>query len=110
MLLRLLLLLLTFPAFSQKVDGTIIWQKSGNLPRINGKYHLGVAGAFVGIHEEVLIMAGGANFPGKLPWEGGKKEFQHNIFVFKKSGDSLQIVRVSTQLPQAVAYLSLIHI
>lgn len=104
MLLRLLLLLLTFPAFSQKVDGPIIWQKSGNLPPINGKSNLGVAGAFVGIHEEVLIMAGGANFPGKLPWEGGKKEFLHNIFVFKKSGDSLQSVRVSTQLPQAVAY------
>lgn len=104
MLLRLLLLLLTLPAFSQTADGPIVWQKSGNLPPISGKANPGVAGAFVGIHEEILIIAGGANFPGKLAWDGGVKVFNRDIFVFQKTGDSLQSVPVSTQLPLAVAY------
>ncbi len=100
----LLITLLSVHAFSQKADEQIVWQKAGQLPAVAGKANLGVAGAFVGVDNEVLIVAGGANFPGKLPWEGGAKVFNRDVFIFKKAGDSLQSVPVSTQLPQAVAY------
>ncbi|MBR90601.1 MAG: galactose oxidase, partial [Verrucomicrobiales bacterium] len=32
------------------------------------KDHIGVAGPFVGVHNDVLIVAGGANFPEGMPW------------------------------------------
>lgn len=103
-LVALLITLLSAPAFSQSADEQIVWQKAGQLPAVDGKANPGVAGAFVGVDNEVLIVAGGANFPDKLPWEGGKKAFQQDIFVFKKAGDALQSVPVSMKLPQAVAY------
>lgn len=103
-LLTVLLLLLVTFTYAQKVEEQIVWKKGGRLPAVAGKANPGVAGAFVGVNNEVLIVAGGANFPDKLPWEGGKKAFLRNVFVFKKSGDSLQSIPVVTQLPQAVAY------
>jgi solute:Na+ symporter, SSS family len=33
----------------------------------------GLAGPYTGMDDGVLIVAGGANFPDKLPWEGGQK-------------------------------------
>jgi len=33
----------------------------------------GMAGIIAGAHGGVLIAAGGANFPDKMPWDGGKK-------------------------------------
>jgi hypothetical protein len=33
----------------------------------------GVAGCFAGASHGSLLVAGGANFPGKKPWEGGAK-------------------------------------
>ncbi|GHB86932.1 sodium:solute symporter family transporter [Persicitalea jodogahamensis] len=103
-IVALLITLLCTPAFAQKAEEQIVWKKGGQLPAVAGKANPGVAGAFVGVDNGVLIVAGGANFPDKLPWEGGKKAFNRDIFVFRKAGDSLQSVPVSTQLPQAVAY------
>lgn len=104
MLFRLLLLLLALPAFAQSADEQISWRKAGQLPAVGSKANPGVAGAIVCVNNDVLIVAGGANFPDKVPWKGGKKAFQQDIFVFKKSGDALQPVPVSTKLPQPVAY------
>jgi N-acetylneuraminate epimerase len=41
----------------------------------------GMAGIIAGAHEGVLIAAGGANFPEKMPWDGGKKIYYDEIFV-----------------------------
>ena len=43
----------------------------------------GLAGPYTGLDDGVLIVAGGANFPGKLPWEGGKKIFYDVIFILR---------------------------
>lgn len=104
---RLLLILfsvLAVPAFAQSINGQIVWQKAGELPALGGKTNPGVAGAFVGVRNDVLIVAGGDNFPNQLPWQGGKKVFQQDIFVFKKAEDTLQSVPVITRLPQTIAY------
>ncbi|MEN6307002.1 MAG: sodium:solute symporter, partial [Anaerohalosphaeraceae bacterium] len=46
---------------------------------------LGVAGPFVGVHNDVLIVAGGANFP--KPFEQTQKTWHSDIWVMDK-GDS----------------------
>jgi SSS family transporter len=43
----------------------------------------GLAGPYTGMDDGVLIVAGGANFPDKLPWEGGKKVYYDEIFILR---------------------------
>lgn len=93
-------------AFAQ--EGTaneISWSVAARLPT-PGKPHPGLAGAFAGWHNGVLLIAGGANFPDAMPWEGGKKAYYDEIFVLKKTGDSLQWVRpvAAARLVEKTAY------
>ncbi len=46
---------------------------------------LGVAGPYAGTHAGVLLVAGGANFPGKPPWEGGVKVWHDTVFVLEQT-------------------------
>ncbi len=41
----------------------------------------GLAGAFTGIHEGMLIVAGGANFPEGPAWNGGKKVYHSQVYL-----------------------------
>lgn len=50
----------------------------GNVPD-----SLGFAGGFAGSIGKDLIFAGGANFPEKMPWEGGTKVWSKNIYLQK---------------------------
>jgi N-acetylneuraminic acid mutarotase len=52
------------------------------LPRIPNR--IGFAGHFAGVSGGALIVAGGANFPGAMPWEGGTKAWHDSIFVLPK--------------------------
>jgi N-acetylneuraminate epimerase len=46
---------------------------------------IGFAGSFAGLAGEVLIVAGGSNFPdGRAPWNGGIKKWYDKIFVLEK--------------------------
>lgn len=56
-----------------------IKMSSRELPPLPEK--LGVAGAFAGISGDALLVAGGANFPDKPPWEGGTKKWHDEIYV-----------------------------
>ncbi|MFV0505955.1 MAG: sodium:solute symporter family transporter [Bacteroidales bacterium] len=47
----------------------------------------GVAGAFVGVHKDVLIVAGGSAFPEGKPWENGQKYFSDGIYIFQRLSD-----------------------
>jgi len=42
---------------------------------------LGLAGPFAGVSNDVLIIAGGANFPDGPPWEGHAKVWHDQVFV-----------------------------
>jgi hypothetical protein len=44
-----------------------------------------VAGPFAGTSGGALIVAGGANFPDKMPWDGGKKIWHDTAFVLDKT-------------------------
>ncbi|TNF45135.1 MAG: sodium:solute symporter [Bacteroidetes bacterium] len=65
----------------------------------------GLAGPYTGIDDNVLIVAGGANFPGKLPWEGGKKVFYDEIFILKKDNSGNYIWETTEQkIPFSAGY------
>lgn len=104
-LLLLLLGMIHLKSRAQKPEEQIVWSKAGELPAINAQIpNIGVAGAFVGVHNNVLIVAGGANFPDKMPWEGGSKVFEKNIAVFNNAKGKLETIPTSTKLPRALAY------
>jgi len=58
---------------------TLRWTKLPPLPDQHG-----FAGAFAGVSRGALIVAGGANFPDKAVWEGGRKAWYDKIFVLEK--------------------------
>ncbi len=45
-------------------------------------------GAFTGVHDNVLIIAGGANFPEAKPWAGGAKVYRNEAYVMR--GDTVE--------------------
>jgi len=44
---------------------------------------VGFAGSFAGVIEGVLFVAGGANFPDRMPWDGGTKVWHDRIFALE---------------------------
>jgi N-acetylneuraminic acid mutarotase len=61
----------------------------------------GFAGAFAGVAGGKLIVAGGANFPGKKPWEGGTKVWHDGVFVLDRPGGEWAI---AGKLPRPLGY------
>ena len=62
---------------------------------------VGVAAPFAGLHNNRLIIAGGANFPDKKPWEGGTKVWHDTIYVLDHPTASW---RSLGKLPRPAAY------
>jgi N-acetylneuraminate epimerase len=52
------------------------WRELSALPDKEG-----FAGPFAGTHRDLLIVAGGANFPDLMPWEGGTKVWYDRVFM-----------------------------
>ena len=95
-----LLIMLAFPvrlSAQKNTPSMLNWHIAGRLPEPS----IGVAGAFAGISNEVLIVAGGANFPDGAPWKGGAKKYHSSIFVYKK-GPELQLISQDLKLDQNV--------
>ena len=85
-----------FPANSVADDDRLSWSE---LPPLPGE--LGVAGPFAGVHNDALIVAGGANFP--LPvWESDKV-WHDRIDVLIKS-DNGYVWKGGGKLPRPTAY------
>ncbi len=103
----LLFITLFFSMQYAEADGVLSWERLPDLPPLPGQaVQPGLAGAFAGSHNGVLIVAGGTNFPDALPWDGGKKVWYDDIYVLEKTdGDSLEW-RISDQarLPRPLAY------
>jgi len=83
----------------------LTWTDLPPLPPGPGKdVQPGVAGAFVGVHDGRLIVAGGANFPDAPPWQNGTKVWWDHVFVLDRTphgivrwirGDALRLPRPS---------------
>ena len=67
-------------ARSEDIESFLTWS---NLPELPDA--LGRAGVFVGVHNDALIVAGGANFPQPI-WESSKV-WHDDIYVLTKKGD-----------------------
>jgi solute:Na+ symporter, SSS family len=64
------------------------WEQLPPLPPSPGQVaQPGFAGPYVGVHHDVLLVAGGANFPEKMPWEGGAKVWWKEIWCLAKTSD-----------------------
>ncbi len=61
----------------------------------------GFAGAFAGISHGTLLVAGGANFPDKKPWEGGQKVWHDTVYALELPAGSWKPVG---RLPRPMAY------
>ena len=65
----------------------------------------GLAGPYTGMDDGVLIVAGGANFPDKMPWEGGIKNYYNEIFILRKNpAGEYTWKKVSERIPFASGY------
>lgn len=92
-------------AAQQKAVNLLEWNVAGVLPAASGQPHsLGVAGPLAGVHQDVFLVAGGANFPEGAPWLGGGKKYYSEGFVFRrKETDSLHLFK-SFSLPFSLGY------
>jgi cyclically-permuted mutarotase family protein len=89
-----------------KSEVSVKWKIATALPPPQGQSKsLGFAGPINGVSNHVLIVAGGANFPNGLPWEGGKKIYSNKIFVLhKKEKNFVFGKKIKDTLPEPVAY------
>lgn len=74
----------------------LVWKRLADLPN-----SVGVAGAFGGVVSDKLLVAGGANFPAAVPWEGGKKVWHDTVFVLDRPDRNWII---AGKLPRALGY------
>ena len=92
----------------ETADGNLYdWTQMPLLPD-----ELGVAGPFVGIHNDALIVAGGANFTDGVPWHptpnGGQsfKKYHDTIYLLPRLEDGTygDWITVQRRLPETRAY------
>jgi len=81
---------------SPSTDEILSWRQLPPIPDAKG-----FAGAFAGVSDNALIVAGGANFPGKMPWEGGQKVWHDSVFVLPAPGGNWL---TGFKLPQPIGY------
>ncbi|MEO9145437.1 MAG: hypothetical protein ABI237_07750 [Ginsengibacter sp.] len=98
---------LTPLAMAQRREIPVIkWKLAAELPPSNGQSKsLGFAGAINGVNNNVFIVAGGANFPDGLPWEGGKKKYSNEMYVLERKGNKyIWNKKTKSTLPEPIAY------
>ena len=78
------------------VDEALRWEALPSVPDPEG-----FAGAFAGVSNDALVLAGGANFPDKRPWEEGTKVWYDSVFVLPEPDG--QWVEAG-KLPRPLAY------
>ncbi|MHC4556847.1 MAG: sodium:solute symporter family protein [Planctomycetota bacterium] len=100
----LLLSILVVPVQGERRE-VLNWSQLAELSPIEGQViQPGLAGAFCGIHNDALIIAGGANFPNGPPWEGGGKVWHSDIYVLEKTGTDQYQWHTESKLDSASAY------
>ncbi len=88
------------------------WKEFPAIPPAAGESsQAGLAGPVAGSLGEVLLVAGGANFTGGLPWKGGTKQYHSEIFLLRKlAGDSIAWEQSITKLPYNQAYAACVSL
>ncbi len=81
---------------SKNINSGSQWIQLTPLPE-----NLGLAGVYAGVSQASLLVAGGANFPGKMPWEGGKKVWYDTIYMLDHPDGQW---KMAGRLPRALGY------
>jgi len=72
-----------------------------NLPSLtNTEVSIGYAGMMGGVYDNIVIAAGGANFPNGMPWDGGQKVWYDSIYWLENGSWTLS----QQSLPMPLAY------
>src|SRR5687767_9318462 len=101
----LILCILFYLSTAAQQKSSIEWQVAALLPAPNGaNQHLGVAGALSGMHNSVLIVGGGANFPRAMRWRGGVKKYHDEVYIWTKEVKGKLNILHSAKLPAPGAY------
>ena len=82
----------------------IKWDNSLVLPSINGQENPGLGGAYSGFIDNLLIIAGGANFPEAMPWNGGKKVWYSTLYYIDTNEKDANWTVIENALPVSLAY------
>ena len=88
-----------------KPNELVTWSALPDLPDAYG-----LAGPFVGVHDGVLIVAGGANFPDGVPWhpaaEGynSPKRYYSKVHVLASGSEGYRWLEGKGALPQIIGY------
>lgn len=88
--------LATKAATPDSVEARREWRKLASLPDPEG-----FAGSFAGVTGRALLVAGGANFPSKKPWEGGAKIWSDKVFLLDRPNGHW---KVAGKLPRPLGY------
>lgn len=75
---------------------SLTWERLPSIPDDTG-----FAGSFTGVHNGVLLAGGGANFPGRPPWEGGEKIWHDRLFALEAGATAW---REAGRLPRPSGY------
>ncbi len=62
---------------------------------------IGFAGMFAGTSGDALLVAGGANFPDRMPWDGGRKVWHDTVFLLDRTNGTWHSV---FKLPRPLGY------
>src|SRR5690606_29353744 len=62
-------------------------------PNGDGSNHIGIAGPITGIIGDKLLIAGGANFPDKMPWDGGTKHYATQAYLYQITDNGLEFLQ-----------------
>lgn len=84
----------------QSING----KKVGEFPTTKGVPSIGLAGQSAGLFGDFMIVAGGTNFPNKLPWEGGKKVYYDDVFLYTKNAKGVLTFSASHKLSMNLGY------
>lgn len=103
-----LLMFFTATSYAQKKQELKLqWTVAAELPvAANGQPSLGFAGMVAGVHHNKLIIAGGANFPEAMPWNGGMKKYYDDVYVYAKKGNRF-VLQQKAKLSFSIAYAAI---
>lgn len=69
------------------------------IAEVPAENHTGTAGAFIGSIGDTVIIAGGSDFPGPKPWEGGEKVYYDDIYILYRNGGNYECKVAEGKLP-----------
>lgn len=86
------------------------WQRTDSISASTaGRMSLGVAGPVTGVLNNMLFIAGGANFPNSMPWEGGSKQYYQKGYLWNRGKGNQLTLASSFDLPEPIAYAATAH-